>query len=183
MLMKRVVGAAVALVCVGLLSSCALLPSIPGTPEDDNSKQQSDVVMQHIADTVKDHDAAALKKLFTPPARAKATNLDSGLNYFLSLFPSGRMTWKLVGISSKGPNAYPGGIEEVFATYKVSADGKKYDLYFSNYSENAADPANVGIYALGVAPYTPDPRTASGNPKPLFAWESTGDPGVYVPQK
>jgi hypothetical protein len=55
---------------------------------------------------------------------------------------------------------------------------KKDDLYFSNYSENTAAPENVGIYALGVAPFTHDPRTASGNPKALLAWENTGASGV-----
>ena len=98
--MRRFLGAGVALVCVTLLSSCALLPfGPPGTITDD-SKQQSDVEMQHIADAVKNHDAAALKRLFSRTAREKATDLDRGLKYFLSIFPSGKMTWKSEGTGS-----------------------------------------------------------------------------------
>ena len=55
-----------------------------------------------------------------------------------------------------------------------------------------AYPDNVGIYALGVGPYSADPYSASGAPKPFYAWSGAfdngnfkdpGTPGVYVPQK
>jgi hypothetical protein len=190
--MRRVLGAVVAVVCVALLASCALLPALPGTPEDDDSKQQSDVVMQHIADAVKDHDAAALKKLFSPPARENARDLNSGLKYFLSFFPSGRMTWESEGTASSGYNDFPKQTNAIYAKYKVFADGKKYDLYFADFTINTAvDPGNVGIWALGITPYSSDPFTASGAPKPFYAWSGAfqngnftdpGTPGVYVPQ-
>jgi hypothetical protein len=185
---RRVIGAAVALACVVLLSSCSLLPKPPPVSGDDNPEQESSVEMQHIADAVKDHDADALKKLFSPLAREKATDLDGGLKYFLSFFPSGRMTWKLKGDASGGPQ----GSEGVYASYEVSADGKKYDLYFADFVANDAYPDNVGIYALGVGPYSADPFSASGALKPFYAWSGAfdngnfkdpGTPGVYVPQK
>ena len=91
--LRRVLGAVVALVIVGLLSSCSFLPQLPPVPGDDNPEQESSVEMQHIADGVKDHDAAALKKLFSRTARENAIDLDGGLKYFLSFFPSGKMTW------------------------------------------------------------------------------------------
>jgi hypothetical protein len=85
--MYRILGVcAVALVCVGLLSSCALLP-------DADPTKTSDVEMQHIAYNVKYHDAAALEKLFSPLARAKAPNLGGGVEKFLSFFPSGFTSW------------------------------------------------------------------------------------------
>ena len=182
--MRRVFGAAVALACIALLSSCALLPGLPVAIPGDSSGNP-DVQMQHIADAVKTHDADGLKKLFTPRAREKAVNLDSGLKSFLSIFPSGRMTWKSLGASSSD-DVDDNGKETVvlYATYKVSADGKEYDLFFADYTVNQAEGSeNLGIYSLGVAPYTAHPYTASGGPKPLFAWESTGTPGVYIPQK
>ena len=67
-MMKRVLGALAALACVALVSSCSLLPDIP-TPGNDDTGQKADVVMQDIADAVKHHDVAALKKLFSPGAR------------------------------------------------------------------------------------------------------------------
>jgi hypothetical protein len=188
--MRRVLGAVVALVCVGLLSSCSLLPTL--VPVANRvPEQESNVELQHIADAVKDHDVAALERLFSPAAREKATDLDSGVKYFLSFFPSGRMkTLELVGDSSTGD--YNQGDEAIYPQYVVSADGKKYDLFFAFFSVNSFDPHNVGIWALGVTPYNADRFTASGAPKPFYVWSGAfdngnftdpGTPGVYVPQK
>ena len=91
--MRRMFVAVVSVACVGLLSACSFLPSIPSRFHDD-SEQKAAAEMQHIAEAVKAHDAAALKKLFAPRAQEKATDLDGGLAYFLSIFPSGKMTWK-----------------------------------------------------------------------------------------
>lgn len=177
---RRVLGVGVVVACVALLSSCALLP--PSTIIDD-SGQQAEVQMQHIADAVKHHDAAALKRLFSPVAREKATDLDGGLNYFLSFFRSGRMTWKSLGTATSEHDANWKQSMELFARYKVSADGKEYELYFSDFTVNQVQGRNnVGVYSLAVAPYTADPITASGKSKPFFAWQATGTPGVYVPQ-
>jgi hypothetical protein len=143
--MRRVFGAAVALASIALLSSCALLPGLPVANPGD-SGGNPDVQMQHIADAVKTQDADALKKLFTSRAREKAVNLDSGLKYFLSIFPSGRMTWKSLGASSSD-DVDDNGKETVvlYATYKVSADGKEYDLFFADYTVDQAEGShNVG---------------------------------------
>jgi hypothetical protein len=192
MSMRRALAAAVVLMCAGMLSSCSLLPSSPPSSLYNDSKQQSDVEMQRIADAVKNHDAAALKMLFSPRAREKATNLDNGLKYFLSVFPSGRMTWESEGTDSGGLDEFPKQTVELFAYYKVSVAGKEYDLYFADFTVNTAvDPHNVGIYALGVTPYTAHTRDASGALKPFYLWSGSfqngkpsdpGTPGVYVPQ-
>ena len=190
-MMKRLRGAVAALACVALLSSCSLLRDIP-TPGHDDTGKKADVVMQHIADAVKHHDVAALKKLFSPGAQAKATDLDSGLKYFLSLFPSGRVTWKVGGPGPSGTGLKDAGefSWESFASYKVFADGKTYELYFADMTTDTAHPDYIGIYALGVVPYTTITHTASGAPKPFDLWASqfdnkdhtpTGTPGVYHP--
>ena len=195
MLMRRVLSAGVVLVCIALLSSCSLLPPGPGGAFVNDPSKQADAQMQRIADAVKDHDAAALKKLFSKTAREKATNLDSGLKYFLSVFPSGLKSWTEPDGAPGQTGNYDGGKRTVvlFGNYKVAANGKKYELYFADYTVNQVDdPNNVGIYALGVVPSRDSGYTASGAKKPFNAWASqfgiknhtaTGDPGVYVPQK
>jgi hypothetical protein len=189
--MRRVLGAVVALMCVGLLSSCSVLP-LPTGSFRDTDEQKAAAQMQHIADAVKDHDAAALKKLFSPRARKDATDLDGGLTFFLSAFPSGPVTWTTEGTGNSGEDDLLKHATELFGNYKVSANGKKYDLYFAYFPVNEFHPDEVGIYALGVQPYDADPYTASGTKKPFWAWASqfdighnhtaTGDPGVYIPQ-
>jgi Domain of unknown function (DUF5104) len=152
--------------------------------------------MQHIADAVKHHDAAALKKLFSKTAREKATDLDSGLKQFLSVFPSGFKSWSDPEGGPGESDVYDHGKQTVllFGEYKVHANGKTYNLYFADFSVNqVGDPDNVGLYALGVAPYNAHPGTKpTAASKAFFAWASqfdiknhkaTGNPGVYVPQK
>lgn len=196
MVSRRVVGVAlVSLACVVLLSSCSLVSDVV---DQGQSKQQADAQMQHIADAVKNHDAAALKKLFSPNARAKATDLDSGLKYFLSIFPTGKMTWK---IEPDGP----GGtalttsrkqVLETLAYYNVEANGKQYELFFADVTTDNVHPHNLGIFALGVAQNDSQDSaeyTASGDPTPYYDWidmvgidnlgDLHGDPGVFVPQK
>jgi len=185
-------GRAVAVMCVALLSSCSLLPLHPGAFYDD-SKQQTDVKMQRIADAVKSQDEPALKKLFSQRALDKATDLDRGLKYFLSAFPTGPVTWKSQGSGSESQNESLKQIVELYGEYEVTGGGKKYELYFAYFSANDYDSQNVGIYALGVVPASENGYTASGAKKPFNVWASqfgidekthtaTGDPGVYVPQ-
>jgi hypothetical protein len=180
-----------ALACAALLSSCSLLPDIP-TPGNDDTAQKTDVVIQHIADAVKHHDVAALKKEFSPAAQAKATDLDGGLAYFLSFFPSGHMTWQIggAGPGGTGENDLPNFSWEAFASYKVFADGKTYELFFPDVTTDTPHPEYLGIYALGIVPYSTGAHTASGAPKPFDLWAGqfdikdhipTGTPGVYRP--
>jgi hypothetical protein len=191
-MIRRVLGAGLALLCVGVLSSCSLLPSGP-SPLHDDSEQKAAVQMQHIADAVKHHDAAALKKLFSPRARENAADLDGGLTYFLSVFPSGKLTWKTKGTGLTGNTESFKRATELYGNYEVFANGEKYSLHFAYFPVNDFDPRNVGIYALGVAPRADFGYTASGAKKPFAVWVSqfginetthtaTGDPGVYVPQ-
>ena len=150
--------------------------------------------MQHIADAVKHHDATALEKLFSKAAREKATDLEGGVKRFLSVFPSGFTSWSDPdgGPGETGDYAYGKRTVLLFGNYVVSANGKKYDLYFADYTVNEVDdPDNVGLYALGVAPYNRDAfinPTASS--KAFDAWagqfgienhKAIGDPSVYVP--
>jgi hypothetical protein len=187
-MMRRVLGACVVvLACVGLLSSCALLPVVDET-------KTADVEMQHIADDVKHHNAAALKELFSKTALAKATDLDGEVRKFLSLFPSGFTSWSDPdgGPGDTSVNEGDGPTILLDGTYKVHANGKTYDLYFADFVVNQIHPDNVGLYALGVAPYNAYPGTKpTAASTAFFAWagqyeiktknaEATGIPSVYV---
>ena len=186
-MMRRVLGAGVVtLVCVGLLSSCALLPAADPT-------STADAQMRHIADDVKHHDARALEALFSKTARAKAPDLDGGMEKFLSFFPSGFTSWS-------DPEGGPGETDEsdgdgkvtvlLDGFYKVHANGKTYILGFEDFAVNTWHSDSVGLYALGVAPYNAFPTTkptAASNA--FFDWdgqyeiksgEPTGIPSVYV---
>ena len=190
--MRRILGAMVVLLCLGLLSSCSLLPS-HGVGFRDSSEQQAADEMKLIADAAQNHDAAALKKLFAPRAQQKATDLDSGLKYFLSAYPSGHFTWQTQGNGLEGSNELFRQATVVFGHYEASVGVKKYDLYFAYIPVNDFHSDEIGLYALGVVPSTDSGYTASGDRKPFDLWSSQfgidgdtknalGEPGVYVPQ-
>jgi hypothetical protein len=184
--MGKLWSALLALVCVVALSSCSLLPPGPhGVPFPD-SDQKSDAQMDKIIAAVNKHDAAALKAMFSKRALEKAVDLDKRLDYFLSFFPNGGMTWKRDASASEGDES--SGTELLKSYYKVSAGGVDYSLFFADFTLNKIDPDNVGLHALGVAAWADDRR--SGPSEPFFSWaasmtidesDADGYPGVYVP--
>jgi hypothetical protein len=185
--MRKLLFVLVALASAAVLSSCALLPFGHGGIVVDDS-QQTDAAMKKIAAAMNDGDAAGLKALFSKRALEQAPDIDAGLDYFLSLFPNGGLTWERDGVGTIGTTG--GGTTTVLqGAYIVSADGKKYWLTFADFTVNDHDPDNVGIYMLGATPYTKDIR--SGASLPFFTWAAgvdvkgahgDGYPGVYVPE-
>jgi hypothetical protein len=142
--MRRVLSVVVALVCVVVLSSCALLPGHLFETDEHRAAAQ----MKVIAAAINSHDAAALKALFSPRAVQQATDLDARLNTLLATFPNG-LTWGLDSVPFSSDNQ-----TDVFDVYvKVSADGKDYRFFFADYTRDVTHPDNVGIYALGITPW------------------------------
>lgn len=145
--------------------------------------------MEQVAAAVNSRDAAALKAMFSPVALEQATEIDERLDYFLSFFPNGGLTWKRETANSSGHNYYGKKTELVMASYTVSADGNDYWLFFADFTVNEVEnPDNVGLYALGVTPWTED--RLSGPAEPFRHWtgsftidesDDDGYPGVYFP--
>jgi hypothetical protein len=196
----------VALVTAVLLSSCALLPF--GTPDDPEASESRDSLyvdpepkmedrMEQIVAAVNNHDAAALKAMFSPRALDRATDIDEGLEYLLAIFPDGGLTpdwW----VGPAAERLYKDGklTELLLVEYKVSAGGQDYSLFFADFTVNEIiDPNNVGLYALGVTPWPEDHHSwivEAPSTDPFFIWAESihadernekGYPGVYVPEK
>jgi hypothetical protein len=172
-----------------VLSACSLLPVGPGVYLDGDNAQ-ADAQMEKIAAAVKDQDPAALKALFTKRALDEAVDIDAGLEYFLSFFPDGEFTWKRDAIGSEGETDGSGATTEMLrANYRLTVDGEDYRLFFADFTVNdLLDPDNVGIYAMGLTPWTGDNET--GGSKAFSEWAGAiqydvtyakGYPGVYVP--
>ena len=167
--MRRVLSGVVALLSVVVLSSCALLPFGHAGGIYDDSFKRADAQMEKIAAALNDQDAAALKSMFSPVALAKATDIDTRLDYLLSFFPNGGVTWVREPGSGEGTPAQ--GTELLKEYYKVSADGVDYSLFFAFFTVNEADPDNVGLIALGVSAWSDD--RGSGPSAPFYSWAGT----------
>jgi hypothetical protein len=184
--MRKVLTGVVAIFSVVLLSSCSLLPFGPAGGVNDNSNLRANAQMEKITAALNDQDAAALKAMFSPVALAKATDIDARLDYLLSFFPNGGVTWEREPGAAEGTLGL--GTELLKEYYKVSADGVDYSLFFALFTVNEVDPDNVGLYALGVAAWSHD--RGHGPSTPLFSWASTmtvdgryeqSYPGVFFP--
>ena len=152
--MSKLLFGAVALVCAVVLSSCSLLPFGHGGGVSDDSLQRVDSRMEQIGAALNAHDAAALKAMYSARALEEAPDLDERLDGLLSMFPNGDLTWELESWGSSGDNDFGQKTVMLDAFYKVSADGNDYSLFFADFTRNdAIDPDNVGIYALGVIPW------------------------------
>lgn len=183
--MSKFLSVVAAAICVAVLSSCSL------GPFSDNDDYQADTRMEQIGAAINEGDAAALKGMFSGPALEQATGFDEGLEYFLSFFPDGGLTWERNVVGAEATTAYGEKTEVLRAFYDVSVGGKVYSLFFADFTQNdIVDPDNVGIFALGVTPRVDD--IDSGAAEPFYIWansihprgvDKTGYPGIYVPNE
>ncbi|MBN9141694.1 MAG: DUF5104 domain-containing protein [Micrococcales bacterium] len=145
--------------------------------------------MEQIGAALNDRDVAALKGMFSPYALGKAADIDAGLEYLLSFFPDGGVTWKLRTIGSEGQRSFGTRTDMLQAYYIVKAGGRQFTMFFADVTVNEGGSADrAGIYAMGVSPYT---DTLDVGPAQLFfSWAGAMSvdekfemayPGVYVP--
>jgi hypothetical protein len=180
--MRKVFVLLLAIVSTAVLSSCSLWPFSEVNANQGNAR------MEQIADAVNGQDAAALKALFSTHALEQATDIDERIEYFLSFFASGELTWEQ-GVVGSTVDTVGGTTELLEGHYEVSAGANDYWLVFKDFTANANDPDNVGLYGLGIAPWSENPQT--GPAEPLFVWAGSiqmdgngqnGYPGIYIPE-
>jgi hypothetical protein len=184
---RRFTSAVVAVAVVVVLAACSFNPRVL-TPN-----YSADLVaerMAEIVDALNSQDAATLKAMFTDYALAEySAEIDEGVGYLLSLFPNGDVVWEDPDHEPSPAvlNNFGKRTELVGVLYEISAGREDYRLYFSYYTINENDPANVGIYGMGVAPRTEN--LDSGPEEALMSWAGSvadlegenGPPGVYIP--
>lgn len=106
-----------------------------------------------IVDALNAQDAAALKGMFTEYARTEySAQIDEGLEYLLSVFPDGDLTWGEAAGGSAVCERIQGDARTVLLPtyYTVRSGGVDYRLFFADFTQNTIDPDNVGIYAIGA---------------------------------
>lgn len=149
----------------------------------------ADARMEQIAEALNTHNAAALKAMFATDVLEQAPQIDEGLDYLLSLFPSGGITWTkdlAATIPVQGFTYTQAGktVESVQGNYRLSVDGHEYWLFFSDTTVNENNPGDVGLENLGVTPWVDERTSEMSGPAGQF-WHWTNEdryPGIYVPE-
>ncbi len=184
--MRKLLAVAVAALCSVVLSSCVFSSGpLDGIYEYD--EEQADARMAQIAAAVESRDADALEALFSTRAVVQAPAFEEGLEYFLSSFPNGGLTWQREHYNASWSSEY-GTIELLSPVYKVTAGGNDYRLAFADFTADDANPENVGLYGLGMIPWTDDmdSREVAG----LYSYIGSvgldeigeyGYSGIYIP--
>ncbi len=74
--------------------------------------------------------------------------------------------------------------EWVDGTYKLSADGNEYWLYFHGTTVNETNSNDVGLESLGVTPWVAERHSEmTGAAGKFYEWTHGGRyPGIYVPE-
>ena len=189
--MRLVSSGLAALLVVLVLASCGLVSPEPSDTLYVKTYEKADDRMEQIAAAVSDGDAAALRAMFSTRALDQAVEIDGALDQLLSSFPNGGLTWELWE-SPRAERQYKDGklTEVLLALYRVSADGRDYALFLAEFTVNEViNPDNVGLYALGVVPWTDQPSYGCAEPFYSLACaihadesDAEGYPGVYVPE-
>jgi hypothetical protein len=150
----------------------------------------ADERMSQIAAALTAGDPAALRSLFSVYAIEQSPHLGEGLDYVLGLIGGKDLTYELHDIYSFVDQKSGRMTQFVTATFVVSVGGNDYRLFFSDFTANEVrNPDNVGLYALGVEPWEPDPESRCTDTD-FGSWTchmtvdgSTGESyaGIYVP--
>ena len=145
--------------------------------------------MDLTLDQLNHQDPIGLRDLFSKYVRREyATTIDDGLNKLVAFLPGGDVVLKgeRVALTVREKPGSAGKTTLLLSTYRVSSGGTDYRFLLAQFTENAVDPSNVGIYAIGVAPWTELGDSAAE--KALSVWsdsftvDASTAPGIHLPQ-
>jgi uncharacterized protein (DUF2249 family) len=167
-----------------LLSSCSLFSRLFESDRD-LARDRIDA----IVDALDDHDASALKAMFTDYARTEySAELDAGIDRLLLLFPEGEVDWgeesSLAGGSSK-VSSYGSRAKMVYSWQTVESGGETFRINISEFTVNDFDPENVGLWELSIVPHVDSSNQTwvvynGCGPVDIREPRDGGPPGVYV---
>jgi hypothetical protein len=168
-----------------LLSSCSQFPLQFFESDRDRARDRIDA----IVGALENHDASALKAMFTEYARTEySAELDAGIERLLLLFPEGDVEWgedsDLAGGSSQVKNNFSRA-RLVYSWHTVESGGETYRINFNEFTVNDFDPENVGLWELSVVPHIDFSNQSWAvyngcGPVDIREPRDGGPPGVYV---
>jgi len=154
----------------------------PGVYVGYDNDQLSLHMMTQIVDWLNRQSTMTLRDKFSEYARADhAMSIDDELGALIALFPEDALVWEDLDAAPVVRESSENGGETtlLLSIYQVSYAGAPYWLSFAYFPENAIDPTNIGVYAIGVAPRTEAGDSAAE--QALFAWADSFDVAAITP--
>lgn len=161
----------------------------PGVYVGYDNSMLSSHEMDLIVEQLNYKTSIGLRDLFSKYVRAQyATTIDDDLDKLVAFLPGGDVALKgeRVALTVREKPGSAGKTTLLLSTYRVASGGTDYRFVLAQFTENAGDPSNVGIYAIGVAPWTELGDSAAE--KALSVWsdsftvDASTAPGIHLPQ-
>jgi hypothetical protein len=139
---------------------------------------------EQIVGELNTQDSVGLRNKFSEYARTQhAAEIGDDLDTLVALFAGGEAVW--VEEQQEAPvvrdetDATGGTTTLLLTTVRVTSGGQDSRVVFAYFPENAVDPTNIGIYAIGVAPWTDSGDSTAE--KALTSWADKFDVDASVP--
>ena len=161
----------------------------PGVYVGYDNSMLSSHEMDLIVEQLNYKTSIGLRDLFSKYVRREyATTIDDDLDKLVAFLPGGDVALKgeRVALTVREKPGSAGKTTLLLSTYRVTSGGTDYRFLLAQFTENAVDPSNVGIYAIGVAPWTELGDSAAE--KALSVWsdsftvDASTAPGIHLPQ-
>lgn len=166
-----------------LLSSCALNGKTPNTENTDstggsrtdmlNKEDEGKIAiarLEQIIEAINNQDKNMIKEMFSEQAQSEAKDLDGGIDYLFTLIEGNIESWEKIG-GSVDESTNEGHTTTKFRyRFNVYTDKEQYSFSILEYTKDADNPKNIGLYCLKVI--------NAKDEEPVFS-----DAGIYRPEE
>lgn len=145
-----------------ILSSCTL-PGLtsPTSPtnhleEDifnrfyDNDGEQADLLFEQIIQSLENHDAQALKDLFSLSTCTAVENIEDDISKLLKYYNGEMVSFKRYGPGSEATKEGTSKRKEIFASYDVTTTEAEYRIAFRFCTVDSDNSDNIGLYSFYI---------------------------------
>lgn len=153
-----------------LLSSCSLGGERTDILNKDNDDKKADDRLEQIIESIKNKDKDSIKAMFSEQALNEAKDLDERIDYLFTLVEGNIESWDRIGGSVDETNDYGLKVVESRFRYNVYTDKEQYLFSILEYTQDANNPENVGVYCLKIINVKDE--------EPIFS-----DAGIYKPEE
>ena len=111
-------------------------------------EEKNDEKCQQIIMAIENHDADALKGLFSKTALHETSDFSEGCDYLFSEYHGTVVSIKRTRYSSNTHYESGKHAREIDCEYEITTSEETYFLYFNDWESNTIDPEKEGLYSV-----------------------------------
>ena len=132
--------------------------------------------LEQILETLKIKDKDTLRAMFSKRVFEGSEMIDESIDYLFAFFQGEVISWEEAGGLIVDQSFRHGNrITEMKSFYTIDTNKQKYLIFIFDYTEDTANPENVGLYTLRVIKEE-DKETQ------WSYWQDMKIPGIYRPE-